>query len=343
LDRHYISGSIQTKVGQIPQVPAVLSKRDKWQNLKVRLDIGRMRYRVEPGLYAVGNPDPQSVVLVTANFKLSFDTLRKELGGLDAWILVLDTHGINVWCAAGKGTFATAELVKRIEVSGLKEVVKHHKLIVPQLGAVGVSAHRVRKESGFLVIYGPVRAADLAAFLEAGNKAIPEMRQVRFNVSDRLLIVPIEFVEGFKQFFLISLVFFVIAGFTGGSKYFLLDSALLPVLYLALAYLAGTVMAPLLLPWLPGRSFSFKGAIAGVIVFAAAYFAAMSGTRTVEIAAWLLVIPAVTSFIAMNFTGASTYTSLSGVKKEMRYAIPFQVSAVSIGCLLWLSARFHFI
>ncbi|RXM20875.1 acetyl-CoA synthase subunit gamma, partial [Citrobacter sp. AAK_AS5] len=81
---------------------------------RVRWNIKRMDYRVAPGLYAVGEPTADSPVLVTANYKLTFDGLRSELGGVDAWMLVLDTLGVNVWCAAGKGTFSTAELARRV-------------------------------------------------------------------------------------------------------------------------------------------------------------------------------------------------------------------------------------
>lgn len=91
-----------------------------------------MHYTVDPGLYGIGDPDPESPVLVTANYKMSFDLLKRAVSGLDAWILVLDTFGINVWCAAGKGTFGTDESVDRIESSGLGDVVSHRRLIVPQ-------------------------------------------------------------------------------------------------------------------------------------------------------------------------------------------------------------------
>ena len=80
------------------------------------------------------------------------------LAGVDAWILVLDTKGINVWCAAGKGTFGTGELVHRIGSVGLAGIVSHRKIIVPQLGAPGVSWPEVLRRSGFTVEYGPVRA-----------------------------------------------------------------------------------------------------------------------------------------------------------------------------------------
>ena len=118
-----------------------------------------------PGLYALGSPTPESPVFVSANYTLSFDALRSALAGVDGYILVLDTHGINVWCAAGKGTFGTDELVNRIQVTGLKDIVNHRTLILPQLAAPGVAAHQVRKRSGFKVEYGPVRAEDLPEYL----------------------------------------------------------------------------------------------------------------------------------------------------------------------------------
>ena len=110
--------------------------------IRARLGISRDRYRVAPGLYIVGKPGAESPVLVTANYKLSFDSLRKELGGIDAWILVLDTMGVNVWCAAGKRTFSTEEVIRQVNGVGLDKLVTHRELILPQLGAPGVSAQK---------------------------------------------------------------------------------------------------------------------------------------------------------------------------------------------------------
>ena len=131
-----------------------------------RLGVRRGDHRVRPGsLRAWAARARSSPVFVTANYTLSFDALRSSLPGIDGYILVLDTHGINVWCAAGKGTFGTDELVRRIEATGLSDVVSHRRLILPQLGAPGVQAHEVRRRTGFRVEYGPVRAADLPAYL----------------------------------------------------------------------------------------------------------------------------------------------------------------------------------
>lgn len=330
------------KLPVITRVSTQLTGTDKWNNIKVRLGINRGNYKVEPGLYAVGNPAENSIVLLSANYKLSFDTLRKELTGLDAWILVLDTRGINVWCAAGKGTFGTDELVRRIEITGLTGIVNHRKLIAPQLSAPGVSAHQVKKRSGFNVIYGPVRASDIPAFLQAGMKAAPGMRRVHFNLLDRARVIPVEIVLGARKLLLIMLAFFLLSGLNkaGYSINIATAAGLRAVILLLLAYIAGTTAGPLLLPWLPGRSFSGKGFIAGILFFGISYLTVLRGISLLETTAWFLLIAAISSFLTLNFTGSSTYTSLSGVKKEMRIAVPVQITAASLGILLWLAGRF---
>jgi hypothetical protein len=99
----------------IPSVSADWSYKDYLGTVKVRWDIGRNNYSVAPGLYKIGNPNSESDVFVSANYKLSFDILRKNLKGLNAWILVIDTKGVNVWCAAGKGTFSTENIFKEVK------------------------------------------------------------------------------------------------------------------------------------------------------------------------------------------------------------------------------------
>ena len=107
---HFVERFMDTPAGPVPVVSTASGWRDRLGTLGARSGINRHDYSVAPGLYAIGTPDPASPVLVTANFKLTFDTLRQRLSGIDAWLLVLDTLGVNVWCAAGKGTFATKEL-----------------------------------------------------------------------------------------------------------------------------------------------------------------------------------------------------------------------------------------
>ncbi len=299
-----------------------------------------------PGLYAAGRPTPDSPVLVSANYKLSFDYLRRELERLAAWILVLDTKGINVWCAAGKGTFGTAEMINRIELTALTKVVTHRTLITPQLGAPGVAAHEVKQRSGFRVVYGPVRAKDTRAFIKAGMQATPEMRQVRFGLRDRLAVIPVEFVQALKYGVFAAACLFILSGLSrdGYDSVRAVAHGPRAAALLCLSVLAGCALTPILLPWLPGRAFSTKGATIGILlacgVLLAGWLSWSGTTGRLETAAWFLMMPAVSAFLAMNFTGASTYTSLSGVEREMRVAVPAQTIAAVIGLALWIAARF---
>lgn len=342
----WIMGVMETPAGKIPVVRTKLQSADILGSWKARWGIRRMSHRIQPRLYAVGVPTNGSPVFVTANYKLSFDRLRSQLDGLDGWILVLDTKGINVWCAAGKGTFGTNELVKRIEAVGLKKVVSHRRLIVPQLGATGVSAHLVREGSGFHVFYGPVRARDIRAFMRAGMKATPEMRRVTFNFSERVVLVPVDIVGNLKYAVLVAACFLLLTGI--GADIYSLDRVaqfgIINGVLVLLAALSGAILPALLLPWLPGRAFSVKGAFAGIIPMLGLALIWLANPVLLRnwlgFVSWLLFFPAATSFIGMNFTGSSTYTSLSGVKKEMRVALPVQIGAAVCGLVLWITGLF---
>lgn len=337
-------GLLETAAGKVPVVSATLRGVDRLGTVKTRLGWGRMSYKVDPGLYAVGTPAQDSPVLVTANYKMSFDALRKHLGGLSAWILVLDTQGINVWCAAGKGTFGTDELVARLASSGLDRIVSHRNLVLPQLGAPGIAMHEVRKRSGFKVIYGPIRSSDLPAFLDAGMKATEEMRRKTFGLRERSELVPIELVLTMKPLAPILPAVFLLSGFrgTGGFWENALASGSYNVLAVLAAVFAGGAFTPLLLPWLPGRAFALKGVWTGVLSMLV--LGHLRGFQLgelpdlLEFGAWLLMGAATSAYLAMNFTGSSTYTSLSGVRKEMRTALPLEIGSGIASLLLWIAS-----
>ncbi len=334
------TGKLSTTMGNVTQISTNLTKRDYLGAIAVRLNIGRMDYSVAPGLYAIGSPGSDSPVLVSANYKLSFDRLRQALEGIDSWILVLDTKGINVWCAAGKGSFSTNEILRKIQENKLLDLVSHRKIIVPQLGAPGVSAHDVKKKSGFQVVYGPVRAKDIPAFLNNNMQATPEMRRVRFSFMDRLVLIPIELIQWSQYAFFVAVCFFFLAGMNkeGYSWKLVLQEGTKSALSVLGCFIASGMLVPILLPWLPGRAFSIKGSIVGLAI-AMILFSCQNLTPC-EIAAWLLLLPAIASFMGMNFTGATPYTSLSGVRKEMRYAVPIQIICAVVGLLLWIISRF---
>lgn len=299
-----------------------------------------MRYSVKPGLYAVGQPDEKSPVVVSANYKMSFDILRRSLHGISAWVIVLDTKGINVWCAAGKGTFSTEELTKRIREVRLEQVVSHRRIIVPQLGAPGINAGTVARTTGFRVLYGPVRADDLQEFLAAGGRASREMRTVRFTVRDRLVLTPMEINPAVKPFILFSLAVLLVTGlqpsgilfremWVGGG----------PLLALGvLSVVGGSFLTPLLLPILPSSSFAIKGLVVGYLLVIPA-IAGMGLGSSLLVAAACVFFPLASSYLALQFTGSTTFTSMSGVRRELKVALPLYISGATLSIALLIAFK----
>ena len=322
----------------VRRVGAEWTFAERVEHFRCRAGAFRMRYLIAPGLYAIGEPDSKSDVFVSANYKLSFDILRRALKGLGAWILVLDTKGINVWCAAGKGTFGTDELVKRIFEARLYEVVEHKRIIVPQLGAPGISAHVVQREAGFRVHYGPVEASDIRAYVNAGYKATPEMREKKFPSVDRLVLIPMELIPAMKGYVVYAMIIFIISGLKpSGIAFMDALNGSLPFLFLGFAAIfAGAVLTPLALLFLPSRSFAVKGWIAGMVMTVAALMTGKGHKQTgaVFIVLSCVFFPLVSSYVALQFTGSSTYTGMTGVRKEMNYAMPVYIVGAVISVML---------
>ena len=177
-------------------------------------------------------------------------------------------------------------------------------------------------------------------------KAAPEMRRVTFTFRERLALVPMEVVLGPKYLllFLVALFFLGGLGRGGYSLHNTITTGSVAVTLGVLGFLGGAAITPLLLPWLPGRPFSVKGAVVGLVIalaYAGYRFNGVEGAGSVlDVLPWFFILPAVAAFFAMNFTGASTYTSLSGVKREMRFAVPAQVAGLLVGMALWVVGHF---
>jgi len=335
----WIVGTLKSDIGPVPVISTDISRSDFQEHFRCRISAYRNNYTVPPGLYAAGTPGRDSDILVSANYKLSFDALRKELKGLNAWVLVLDTKGINVWCAAGKGTFGTDELIKRIAAAKLDKLVDHRRIIVPQLGAPGISGHVVRKATGFTVNYGPVRAEDIAAYISSGYRPTEEMRTVAFPLVDRLILTPMEINPALKKYFpWYALVILLVFGlqpqgilfkdaFAAGSPFLILGM---------ISILAGALFTPVLLPWVPFRSFAIKGWIVGMLsVFLFVQFVSVHGRPDTVLSLFTyLFFPLASSYIALQFTGSTTFTGMSGVKKELRISVPLYILGVIVSAVL---------
>jgi hypothetical protein len=338
----FVEGFTPTANGPVPRIKTVLDWRDRRGTILVRLGLNRNNYKVSPGLYALGHPKSDSVVLITANYKLSFDALRKELADLDAWLVVLDTRGVNVWCAAGKKTFSSEEVIRQVKKNQLDQIVSHKKLILPQLSATGVSALKVKRGCGFEVIWGPIQARDIKPFLAAGFQAEKGMRQVSFRFFERLVLTPVEVTLVLKYLLWIVPLIFLLSGIGPGifSISDLWQRGLPASLAVILGIISGTVLTPAFLPWIPFRAFSAKGAIVGLLVGLL-----LTGISFKPVVFWpalalMLLTITLSSHLAMNFTGCTPFTSPSGVEKEMRKAIPLQSAGALLGLILWVGSAF---
>jgi hypothetical protein len=160
-----------------------------------------------------------------------------------------------------------------------------------------------------------VRASDLPAYLKT-HQATPEMRRVQFTLRDRLVLIPVDVTQTFLWMLLAAVVFYFIGGWISS-------------LAAVVTVLSGIVLFPFLLPWLPTNNFSTKGFFLGGL--AALPFALLAVLGNSDSAWWrqtllalqyLFIMPAVTAFITLNFTGSSTFTSRTGVRKEIFAYVP---------------------
>jgi len=337
---YWTKGTVASAGGSIYRVSSDWVREDYIGMIKSRIGALRMNYAVAPGLYAVGDPTKESDVFTTANYKLTFDILRRSLKGMNAWVLVLDTKSINVWCAAGKGTFGTDELVKRISETRLDSVVSHKRIILPQLGAVGVNAAAVQKKTGFRVSFGPVQARDIPEYVRSGYKKTKEMSTIAFPMLDRLILTPMEINPVMKKYPWYAAGVLILFGLQPAGLLFREAFACgLPFLILGLvAVFSGAFLTPVLLPLVPFRSFAVKGWVVGMLLTLLAVQALdidYEGSKLL-LGTTYLFFPALSSYIALQFTGSTTYTGMSGVNKELRIGIPvyFGTAAVSLVLLV---------
>jgi NAD-dependent dihydropyrimidine dehydrogenase PreA subunit len=143
-------------------------------------------HRAPTGLVRIGNPGPDSPVLLTGNFTLTVRRLRRALESIDAWLLVADSRGVNVWCAAGGGHLTHHDVISVLRTSGIDTLVSRRVLILPQLAATGVERRPIEEATGWTTKWGPARLEDLPAVLARGGGVHGRERYMRFPLWERL-------------------------------------------------------------------------------------------------------------------------------------------------------------
>jgi Pyruvate/2-oxoacid:ferredoxin oxidoreductase delta subunit len=138
------------------------------------------------GLIRIGNPGEESPVFLSGNYTLTVQRLLRKLRGIDCYLLVANSRGCNVWCAAGMNEFSDCDVVDAITVSRLAEIVRHRRIVAPPCAAPGVDVEAVKRVTGFHLHWGPMSLNDLPEFIRNDLKRTPEMAQIRFPLRDRL-------------------------------------------------------------------------------------------------------------------------------------------------------------
>jgi NAD-dependent dihydropyrimidine dehydrogenase PreA subunit len=247
-------------------------------------------FPTKPGLRRVGNPDRSSPVLVTCNFELTVREVTETLtrDGIDCWLLVAPTKGVNVWCAGGAGDFTTDTVISILRTSGVEELVDHRRLILPQLSANGVNIWSLRDRTGWRPQFGPAHIKDLSAFLKSGKpRTEKEQRLVTFGPKDRLVM-------GTNLGFNVSLLLILplLLGSIWVAGLWWKTITLLFVL---------SVVCSLLVFWLPGRVGVQKGLSLGLLASAVFVVVAnLAGVGPWAMAGWTAWVVVLAVFVGYD-------------------------------------------
>lgn len=192
------------------------------------------------GLIELGHPSRNSPVLLTCNYHLTVERVKRALQGVDGYLLVANSRGVNVWCAATGGLFTHHNVVSILKTSGIEKRVDHRTVILPQLAATGVHAREVKRRAGWEVVWGPVDARDLPAFLQSEGDTASAMRTVSFDWPRRVEMA--------------AVWAFPISVFVALALFFLWRTALLPAVLLTWGLALLVFLAfPLYARWLGPR------------------------------------------------------------------------------------------
>ncbi len=143
-------------------------------------------FPAKTGYQRIGNPNEDSPVLLTCNFHLTILRLKKATIGLNYHLLVANSKGINVWCAATGDSLNNHSVISVIKTSGIEDKVNHRKIILPQLAAPGIESKVIQKNIGWKIIWGPVDAKDIPEFCESNYIKSDEMKKVKFKFFQRI-------------------------------------------------------------------------------------------------------------------------------------------------------------
>ncbi|GAB4537586.1 MAG: acetyl-CoA decarbonylase/synthase complex subunit gamma [Thermodesulfovibrionia bacterium] len=152
----------------------ILNSIEKWKNLALftlRQNIytdPQVPMQVEQKIYKIGEPTPDSPLMITTNFSLTYFIVAGEIENskVPSWLAVMDCEGLSVLTAWAAGKFVAGKIANFIKESGVENVVKHRELIIPGQVAI-LSGSLEDKLEGWKVTVGPREANGIPTFLRS--------------------------------------------------------------------------------------------------------------------------------------------------------------------------------
>ncbi|MFN2217600.1 MAG: HgcAB-like fusion protein [Anaerolineae bacterium] len=296
-------------------------------------------FPTKTGLRSIGDPGPDAPVLVTCNFDLTVRRVLRALEGVDCYLLVAQSHGVNVWCASGGGKFNAHSVISVVKTSRIADKVNHRTLILPQFSATGVDITRVEQDAGWRCKFGPAYAVDIPAYIGGGMKKTDEMRRAKFPLRDRLemavmwagllsvvVIIPVAIVDWRMLPGLLALIWgfslFLFAFFDQVSRFVPGPVGLVKTLILGLVGMAGVVAYGLTVgDWSIG---SLVGWSAAIVSVALVLGFDLDGTSPLRAGATV-------AYYALKWPGILKLWALFGYDLELPFALAVDPEQCS-GC-----------
>ena len=306
---YYRAGSVWQADSNEPK-PLNLTRLDYVKAMICWLDSFKRTYAVKPGLYYTGDRyDHDSPLLVTANYHLTVFLLVRRLRR-NVRLLVVDTDSINVWCAAGKGTFCNDAIFEQLNRYGqhLPKDDGRLKLILPKLCLAGVDIGALR-EAGFDAIIGPVYGKDLPTYLSTAPCKDRDTDRVLFGLQSRLFTAPPGLLQTLKYSVTLLLALWLARQIWPFA---------LPVAGVLGLTMVLTIAYPVCFPYLPGKWFAVKGLSLAIVVSAARAHKAAETTMAKDTLASGM-------YFGQSYSGNSAVSNGTSVRKETARLLPVYV------------------
>lgn len=295
-------------------------------------DSYRRTYATKPGLYFTGdNYDPQSPILVTANYHLTVFSILRNLKSFNVRLLVIDSDGINVWCAAGKGRFSNREIYKQLFRYGeyISPTGGKINLILPKLAFSGVSMSDLKK-AGISVIVGPVYARDIRDYLENPPYTDRIKDRIEFKLPERFFTCIPGLLQCMYQVFLVFIGLWILELiFSIKSTYWIFPLvAIIAFLY------------PILFPWIPGSRFAVKGLVLSIFLILVGFVLSYTGVLRINPDYSAISFCLATGlFFGLAYTGNSPVSNYSRVRKEIAGFLPLTLLLYVISLVSYIVKR----